>query len=285
VADENIDPVEAKARMGGNVGNTVLTTKRSRDWIGALLLAAAAGAALWGLIAAVGSGWGLWGSQSGMEGLGYSVGLAFAVIAIAAFAIWRGRKTGNKGSRLLRWGGLLIALGYALWMTNVAIDARSYPDIHDISTDLADPPKFELLKLRDDNWDQIPGAEDDEMRGLSPQQRWRALHQEAYSDVRTVRVNQPMAAVIEKAARLAEDRGWEVAANFPAEGRLEAVATTSLFRFEHDVVLRVRPTENGTESIIDMRSVSRVGIGDRGVNAKQLRAFLADLEGTVSSAQ
>ncbi len=269
----------------GVVAEASALTKRSRDWVGAIIFAAASGAALWGLIAAVGSGWGLWGWQRGVTGLNYSVGLAFAVIAMAIFAIRRGRKTGNKGSRLLRWGGLAVALVYAFWMVSTVIGASGYPEIHDISTDLADPPKFEVLKLRTDNWDQIPGAEDDDMQGLSPQQRWRALHQEAYSDVRTVRVNQPMAVVIAKAARLAEDRGWDIAANLPAEGRLEATATTSLFRFRNDVVLRVRPAENGAESIIDMRSVSRVGIGDMGVNAKQIRAFLADLEGTVSSVQ
>jgi len=49
------------------------------------------------------------------------------------------------------------------------------------------------------------------------------------------------------------------------------------------VVLRVRPTEDGKGSVIDMRSVSRVGVSDLGVNAKRIRKFLADLSGTVSA--
>jgi hypothetical protein len=285
VAGENIDTVEANTPIGDNVGETEAIAKRSRDWIGVTIFAAAAGAPLLGLIAAVGSGWGLWGWENGAKGLGYSVGLALITIAFSAFAIWRGRKTGKKGSRLLRWGGLAIALAYALWMGSGTISGWKYPAIHDISTDLADPPAFQVLTLRDDNWDQIPGAQEDDMRGLSPQQRWRALHQEVYSDVRTVRVNQPMPTVMAKAARLAADRGWDIAANLPAEGRLEATATSGLFRFKDDIVLRVRPADNGAESIIDMRSVSRVGTGDDGVNAHRIMTFLADLEGTVSSAQ
>jgi uncharacterized protein (DUF1499 family) len=45
-------------------------------------------------------------------------------------------------------------------------------------------------------------------------------------------------------------------------------------------VVRVRPTEDQKGSIIDMRSISRVGVSDLGMNAKRVRAFLADLAGT-----
>jgi len=89
--------------------------------------------------------------------------------------------------------------------------------------------------------------------------------------------------VMVKAERLAKARGWDIAVYVPAQGRLEATETSALFRFKDDIVLRVRPTENGTGSIIDMRSVSRVGQSDLGVNAKRVKAFLADLSGTVTT--
>lgn len=282
MADDNFDPAAANAPIDKDAPNG---SKATRDWMGRIVLALAIFALLWGVIAPIGSGIGLWGWQSGLKGLGYSAILAFITFLIVVLLLWRGGKSGKKGSKLLRWGALAISLGYSLWMANVIMDAKSHPAIHDVSTDLADPPAFKVLKLREDNWDNIPGAEDEDMRGLSPQQRWRALHQESYSDVRTVRVGLPLPDVMAKAERLAEDRGWDIAVNLPAEGRLEATATTSLFRFKDDIVLRVRPTANGAESIIDMRSVSRVGTGDVGVNAKRVRAFLADLEGTVSSAR
>ena len=119
---------------------------------------------------------------------------------------------------------------------------------------------------------------------MNPRQRWATLHQGAYPDIRSVRIDQPVAEVIEKAKRLAEDRGWDVANVDPASGHLEATATISLFRFKDDVVIRARAAENGQASIIDMRSVSRVGIHDLGANAKRVRQFLSDLSGTTTTA-
>ena len=61
-------------------------------------------------------------------------------------------------------------------------------------------------------------------------------------------------------------------------GILEATATTMFFRFKDDVAVRVRPdpTRPGG-SIVDMRSISRVGGSDVGVNAARIRRFLFDL--------
>lgn len=256
---------------------------KSRDWKAWLILFGAVGAILWGLFAAVGAGWGLWGWESGFTGLFYSVILAGVLLLFAALIFWLNRRKGQHGNRPLHWFGVILALGYLGFMAVQAIQARSYPMIHDISTDLADPPAFKVLSLREDNWDDIPGEGDDEMAGLNPQQRWRRIHQQHYGEIRSVRVDQPVKAVMEKAERLAEDRDWDIEAFRVAEGRMEATATSALFRFKDDVVLRVRPTEDGKGSIVDMRSVSRVGISDIGVNAARVKDFLADLSGTVSA--
>jgi hypothetical protein len=255
-----------------------------RDWQTWLVLGTASAAALAGLFGPLGSGLGIWGWQSGLAAVFYSPFIGLLALLLGAFFIWRGRKSG-KPRRPLLWLGMLVALLYVGWMMSLAMKAQSVPAIHDISTDLADPPTFAALPTRADNLDSIPGADDDEMRGMSPTQRWTLLHQRAYGDVRAVRIAEPMNMVMAKAARLADDRGWDIAANVPSEGRLEATATSTLFRFKDDVVLRVRPTQDGTGSIVDMRSVSRVGQSDLGVNAKRVRAFLADLSGTVTTSQ
>jgi len=90
--------------------------------------------------------------------------------------------------------------------------------------------------------------------------------------------------VIEKARRLATDRGWEIVSVDPEAGRLEATDTISLFRFKDDIVVRARAVEDGAASIIDVRSVSRVGVHDLGANAKRVRSFLSDLSGTTTTA-
>lgn len=156
-----------------------------------------------------------------------------------------------------------VFVGGVLWVAGPGLSA---PAIHDISTDLDDPPAFETLTLREDN-----------LVGVETEDNWRRLHREAYGDVAPVLIDKPAAEVIADAERLARERGWRIAEVDPAAGRLEATAFASYFRFHDDVVLRVRPGERGG-SVVDMRSVSRVGVSDLGVNAERVRSFLADLE-------
>ena len=54
-----------------------------------------------------------------------------------------------------------------------------------------------------------------------------------------------------------------------------ATATTPWFGFKDDVVVRVERA--GTGSRVDVRSKSRVGRSDLGVNARRIRDFLAAL--------
>ena len=259
-------------------------TFAGRDWQGIIVLVAGLGALLWGLISAVGVGWGLWSWSSGLTGVMWSFILAIGAILFGILFAWRAKKSGISRPKLLRWIGMLSAIVYAGWIGTFVMAGISVPAIHDISTDLADPPAFVTLALRADNLDAIPGEGDDEMKGMNPQQRWVIVHQKAYGDIRSVRIDEPVPTVIAKAERLAKARGWDVAVSLPEEGRFEATETSAFFRFKDDVVLRVKPTETGDGSIVDMRSVSRVGSSDLGVNAKRVRSFLADLSGTVTAA-
>jgi uncharacterized protein (DUF1499 family) len=234
------------------------------------------------LIGALGSAWGFWGFGRGFLGLAGAFVLAVLAVAIGAGIGARNKKKGIAAPKLYRWAGMAIGLGMIAWLANLAILAFTVPAIHDISTDLADPPQFQMLALRPDNWDAVPGADDSSMKGMGPQQRWEVIHRNSYADIRTVRINQPMAEVVMKAERLAKNRGWAVAVADQAQGRMEATDTSTFFRFKDDVVLRVRATEDGKGSVVDMRSVSRVGVSDLGMNAKRVRTFLADLSGTVS---
>ena len=62
----------------------------------------------------------------------------------------------------------------------------------------------------------------------------------------------------------------------PAEGRIEATDTTFWWGFKDDIVIRIRPEDSGSR--LDIRSKSRVGIGDFGTNAARIEAFLEDFE-------
>jgi hypothetical protein len=262
------------------VAVTEPVAQKNSNWSGKIVFGLGLGSILIALIGALGSGWGLWQFTLGFQLLMAAFAAAILALLLGAGLGWWAKRKGKSAPRPLRWLGMTLGGVFALWILSFVYTARSVPAIHDISTDLADPPQFRMLAVRADNLDQIPGEDDPDMKGMNPQQRWASLHQEAYGDVRSVRIATPVAEVIAKAERLAKVRGWEIASVDPIEGRLEATDTTRFFRFKDDVVIRVRPTEDQNGSIVDMRSISRVGVSDLGVNAKRIRTFLADLAGT-----
>ena len=76
--------------------------------------------------------------------------------------------------------------------------------------------------------------------------------------------------------------GWELigSGRGPGGSELQAVATTRVLRFKDDVTIRIRRREGLTE--VTVRSRSRVGKGDFGQNARNVRAFQAELERQMS---
>lgn len=229
------------------------------------------------LIAAVGSGADAWTFRTGFTILRYAFYAAIAggLLAIVAFVV--ARRSGGRSGRL-NLVALLIALGFVLYLTSHIVTARRVPAIHDATTDLGDVPQFQSLAVRADNLENIPDNGRPELAALDPESRWKAIHRSAYGDLRSLRLAVEPAEATRRAATLARERGWDVARVDEAAGIVEATATTLFFRFKDDVVVRVRPDPARTGgSIVDMRSISRVGGSDVGVNAARIRAFLADL--------
>ncbi|WP_405242699.1 DUF1499 domain-containing protein [Lentisalinibacter salinarum] len=167
---------------------------------------------------------------------------------------------------------VVIGAAISLQLYGWFAQARSVPAIHDISTDLEDPPAFSAiapLRAGAPNPAAWAGPENAE------QQR------RAYPDLDSLVVDAPPAEVVRRAAEIARAFGWEVVAAEPDAGRLEAVDTTFWFGFRDDVVLRARSVAQGTE--VDVRSKSRVGRSDLGTNAARIREFLAALEESLAT--
>jgi len=101
---------------------------------------------------------------------------------------------------------------------------------------------------------------------------------EGYPDIAPARLEVPPPAAFERALAAARAMRWDIVAADPAQGRIEATATTLLFGFKDDVVVRV--TSDGAGSRVDVRSLSRVGRSDFGTNAKRVRAYLRALAPT-----
>src|SRR5262249_48309527 len=102
-----------------------------------------------------------------------------------------------------------------------------------------------------------------------------AEQKKGYPDIGPVLLSMPPAQAFARAEAAARSLGWKIAAAVPAEGRIEASDTTRWWGFTDDVVIRVTPALDGSR--VDVRSESRVGRSDLGVNARRIRAFLAAL--------
>lgn len=193
--------------------------------------------------------------------------VAALALVLGLIALVRGRGQGGPGRGKLI-AAVLISLGYAGFIASRPLLTADVPPIHDITTDLANPPQFEVLPLREDN-----------LAGVGTVDNWRQIHSKAYGHINPAIVAKPVAQVTAEATALAEKQGWKVAVSDPARGHIEATASVSYIRFKDDVVIRITPTPDGKGSRVDMRSVSRVGVSDFGVNAKRIDAFLLALQG------
>ncbi len=202
-----------------------------------------------------------------LEGFGYlyrSAPFAAGALVIGLIAVilnWRKGWPARRAALL----GFLIALGFVGSLAVRVMMAGAAPMLHDATTDLADVPQFEAIALPGDN-----------LRGFENEAAWVEAHREGYPELRSVVLDRPVARTIKDAEALARERGWTIRDVSPEEGRLEATAYASYIRFEDEVVIRVRP-DGADRSLVDMRSTSRVGIGDLGVNADRIQDFLEDL--------
>ena len=227
------------------------------DRLAVLTAASAALVLLASALAGLGTRWGWWHFSTGFTVLRWAVYASFLVALLALIALFRRRS----------WALALFGLVAALFIIGNAWllmrKARTVPPIHDITTNPEDPPQFvAVLPLRADapNPAEYGGAE------IAQQQR------QAYPDIQPLRLDLPADSAMARAARAAEELGWTIVAAAPADGRLEATARTFWFGFYDDVVVRITPTNGG--SIVDVRSVSRVGRSDVGANAERIRKFL-----------
>ena len=162
-------------------------------------------------------------------------------------------------------GRVFFALPGALILLSI-LGSGSYPRIHDISTDLQDPPEFTAAE-------QQRGSDSN---SLQTDMETLTLQAQGYPDLETLVITEDYEAVFHRSIKAATEMGWDIYLQDRNAGVIEAVDTTALMGFKDDVVIRLRTNAEGT--VVDLRSVSRVGLGDLGANAKRINAFLKLLQ-------
>jgi uncharacterized protein (DUF1499 family) len=199
----------------------------------------------------------------GMLRYGAYIGLAAALLG-AGVAVWQWTRSRSAAAV----AGLAVIIGLVVAWIPLSLQrrAQSVPPIHDISTDLENPPAFAaVLPLRADAPNPLERTAD-----VALQQR------QGYPDLAPLTLPEPSGQVFGRARQTAERLGWEIVNADPSTGILEATDTTRWFGFVDDVVVRITPWGTGTR--IDVRSASRVGRSDIGTNARRIRDFLAALQ-------
>ena len=219
------------------------------------------------VLAVIGHRLGIMDFRIAMFGLVGGVALGLVAVFAGVIGIIVTRKETISG-KPFAWVGLMLGLLVTSPVFMTIYGASNVPPIHDISTDLQDPPEFvAILALRTANHNSL---DRDVPTNLT------TLQQDAYPGLVPLLINKEPRQVFEEALALVETLGWEVVATVAEEGRIEATATTPMMGFKDDVVIRVR--DQAGQSIVDMRSVSRVGKSDLGANAKRIELFLAELQ-------
>lgn len=236
----------------------------SRLAVAAAVLAAAV--AVLALLSSFGTRWGWWDFRTGFEILRWAAYGGIAVAALSLVALYRTRPAAGRRGLAAALIALVLSVatfGVPWWVQRMG---RDLPPIHDITTAPENPPQFDaVVPLRADapNPTEYGGPE------VAAQQR------EAYPEIEPLHLDIPPDRAFPHALDAAREMGWEIVAADSASGRIEATATTFWFGFEDDVVIRLTPDDGGTR--VDVRSVSRVGRGDLGVNARRVQEYLEDV--------
>jgi uncharacterized protein (DUF1499 family) len=191
---------------------------------------------------------------------------AYAAIVATALAI-AGVVVARRGNRGLASAVIALLVGIATLAIPgmMLVKAKQVPAIHDITTDTNDPPKFvAVLPLRAAS----KARNSAEYGGPAIAEKQR----QAYPAIVPFESKQSPTDAFAHALDVARAMGWDIVADVPAEGRIEATDTTLLFGFKDDIVIRVAPAAQGSR--IDVRSESRIGGSDVGKNASRIAQFL-----------
>jgi uncharacterized protein (DUF1499 family) len=222
--------------------------------------------ALISLVAGLGTRFHWFFFRTGLEIMGIAVIVGLVAIAISVIGLVAFLFTPINKGIYLSILGLIISIPVAVIPLYMRYEIK-VPPIHDITTDISNPPAFvSVLPLRKDAYNKPEYGGPD----VAAQQT------KAYPDIKTLTLNMPSDKAFSKALAVVENMGWDIVAAEQKEGRIEATATTFWMGYKDDIVIRIKAHDK--MSNVDIRSEARVGKSDFGKNAKRIRIFLSEMQ-------
>ena len=233
------------------------------------------------LCIAMGTKYGLFNWATGFALLTLTVGpilcalvLLVGIIGIALAGLVKPRRGWRLG--LL---SMFIPCAALLMVAEPMLASRRAPPLHDVSTDLIEPPRFSAsvaaeraLSSGSNSLDldhaRTPG---DPVYGAAAGRLSIEVQQVAFPDIQPIPVGVPKSRALAAAQGAAQELGWTIDRVDTSGGTIEARAKSFWYGFIDDIVIRVTPV--GAGAVIDVRSSSRAGPIDLGANAERIRAF------------
>jgi Protein of unknown function (DUF1499) len=203
--------------------------------------------------------------------------LLFGLICLARPSV-----SERRGERSYAAAGIALSLliavpvGFTMWRWS----STPYPSIDDVTTDYDNPPEFF----------SPPGSSAGSIK--YDRARLESIQSKYYPNLDPLRLDEKpddAFARVKAAAHVAPlvgpqiadqippEPGWFIVYVNPATRTVEGVETSFMFRFRDDFVIQVRPGPGANTSLVEMRSRSRIGIGDFGANYNRIRDFFAIL--------
>lgn len=194
--------------------------------------------------------------------ISYATQSSFVVLAaaIVVLILSRGARSAQIKSALAL---LLVLIPVVAHYVNQPEKLAPGAALNDISTDTINPPPFNaVVPLRPEKSNTI----------IYPGEAAAARQAALFPDIKSIESSLSVEDAFRQAQHIAINNGWLIAAEDIETGIIEAVASTPVFSFEDDIVIRI--STGATGSVIDIRSHSRIGRGDRGKNAQRVREFI-----------
>jgi uncharacterized protein (DUF1499 family) len=253
-----------------NLNAKTETTERSlaRGIVLVALVLAVAGAVA-ALMSGIGYRVNWWHFGTGIQMFKWSAYAAILAVGLSVIGLAWSRKSRMvviPGVLAIIIGGIMVYIPLS-WKQ--ALDA--YPYIHDITTDVDDPPQFVAVAA-------LRGAGDHPVTYDGPEVA--SQQQQAYADLQPWNTSTDPATVFAAAMKVLKHMGLEIVASNDSDLHIEATDTSLLYGFKDDVVVRI--VETGEGARVDVRSKSRVGRSDLGQNAKRIRTFTEGLKSELS---
>lgn len=250
-------------------------------WVRRLAWAGIMGLPFFYAVAALGTRWGFWSLRTGFGTLSRNIGpkliiavLLIGVICLALTFFSKAKRRGIFVSAL----AIFVPATAIIYGKTVEAKVQKLPFIHDVTTDTQNVPSFtqNVLDIRaltnGVNAVTYKGKKDSRDKEL-----YSVLQSRAFPDIRPLILSGTPEQVFGQALTLVKQSGWKIHTQDADKGIIEATATTFWYGFKDDVIIRIRSAEGGG-SVVDMRSISRIGGSDIGANSARIRKFMKALQ-------